>query len=340
MKYSDIWKNARQIMYSGCSVCQKCNGVACKGKVPGIGSKGNGRGFTKCVEFLESVKINIDTIYDYTSVDAGCEFFGQKMKYPIFAAPIGGMAPSYDEAITEKEYVERVVFGMNDAGCMAFTGDGEEIEYMAPLEVIKEAGGRAVPTMKPWGDKKAFERIDLAKKAGACAIANDIDSVAIPLYRVEESYAPPRGVNALKKLVDYAEIPFILKGIMTAEGAQKAVQTGAYGIVVSNHGGRFIEDTPATAEVLPEIRKAVGDKIKIFVDGGIRTGEDIFKCIALGANAVLIGRPFSQAAIGGGREGVKMHAEKLGRELEQVMMMTGCATLSDISVKNIRLKNK
>ena len=98
MKYSDIWKNARQIMYSGCSVCQKCNGVACKGKVPGIGSKGNGRGFTKCVEFLESVKINIDTIYDYTSVDAGCEFFGQKMKYPIFAAPIGGMAPSYDEA--------------------------------------------------------------------------------------------------------------------------------------------------------------------------------------------------------------------------------------------------
>lgn len=338
MNYEDIWKNAREKMSPGCNVCKECNGISCKGKVPGIGAKGEGRGFRECVEYLKNVKINIDTIYDYKEINTECEFFGKKLKYPIFAAPIGGMAPSYGGNLTEEEYVEFIVKGMIDAGCMAFTGDGEEIEYMAPLSVIKSAGGLAVPTMKPWSYEKALKRIDLAKEAGACAIANDIDCVAVPMFREAESYAPPRGVNDIKKLIEYAGIPFILKGIMTPEGALKALEAGAYGIVVSNHGGRFIEDTPATFEMLPEIRSAVGDKLKIFVDGGVRTGEDIFKSIALGADAVLIGRRFSQAAFGGGREGVKMYAEKLGKELEFVMMMTGCESLKDITDKKIRFK--
>ena len=338
MKYNEIWEKARKKMSPGCNVCVKCNGVACKGKVPGIGAKGNGRGFIECVEYLEKVKINIDTIYDFKGIDTECEFFGKKMKYPIFAAPIGGMATSYDENLSEEKYVESVVFGMLDAGCMAFTGDGEEIEYMAPISVIKKAGGCAVPTMKPWPDEKAKARIDLAKEAGACAIANDIDCVAVTLFREMENYAYPRGAAELKKLADYAGIPFILKGVMTPEGALKACEAGAYAIVVSNHGGRFIEDTPATFEMVPEIRKAVGNRIKIFVDGGVRSGEDVFKCLALGADAVLIGRPVSQAAFGGGREGVKMYIQKIGEEFEKTMVMAGCSKLSDISEKNIRIR--
>ena len=86
--------------------------------------------------------------------------------------------------------------------------------------------------------------------------------------------------------------PFILKGIMTVSGAKKALEAGASGIVVSNHGGRVLDQCPATAEVLPAIADAVGGRMTILVDGGIRTGMDVFKALALGADAVLIGRPF------------------------------------------------
>ena len=97
--------------------------------------------------------------------------------------------------------------------------------------------------------------------------------------------------------------PFILKGIMTVKGAEKALEAGAAGIVVSNHGGRVLDQCPATAEVLPAIVDAVGGKMKVFVDGGIRSGMDVFKALALGADAVLIARPFVTMVYGGGRGG-------------------------------------
>ena len=97
--------------------------------------------------------------------------------------------------------------------------------------------------------------------------------------------------------------PFILKGIMTVKGAEKALEAGAAGIIVSNHGGRVLDQCPATAEVLPAIVDAVGGKMKIFVDGGIRSGMDVFKALALGADAVLIARPFVTAVYGGGSGG-------------------------------------
>ena len=106
---------------------------------------------------------------------------------------------------------------------------------------------------------------------------------------------------------------------------------GAAGIIVSNHGGRVLDHTPATASVLPAIAEAVGDRMDILVDGGIRTGHDIFKALALGAKAVLIGRPFVTAVYGGAEEGVAAYAQKLKAELADCMQMTGCATLSDIT---------
>ena len=140
----------------------------------------------------------------------------------------------------------------------------------------------------------------------------------------------PKSVAELREFAQRAEVPFLLKGIMTPEGARKAIEAGAGGIVVSNHGGRVLDHTPATAWVLPEIVDAVEGKIPVFVDGGIRTGYDVFKALALGATAVLIGRPFVTMVYGGGMEGVKAYAAKLRTELCDAMEMTGCASLSDI----------
>jgi isopentenyl diphosphate isomerase/L-lactate dehydrogenase-like FMN-dependent dehydrogenase len=177
----------------------------------------------------------------------------------------------------------------------------------------------------------------MAEEVGAMAVAMDIDSAG--LIHLAKSGKPvfSKTVEELKEIAAYTKLPFIIKGIMSAKVAEKAALTGAYGIVVSNHGGRVLDNTPATCEVLPEIKQAVGDRVKVFVDGGIRTGADVFKALALGADAVLIGRPYAVAAFGGGAEGVRLYTEKLMYELKETMIMTGCADLGDITFDKVRI---
>ena len=157
-------------------------------------------------------------------------------------------------------------------------------------------------------------------------------------YLTDKPYRP-EGVSAeearqlveeLRQIAEKAEKPFILKGIMTVAGAKKALEAGASGIVVSNHGGRVLDQCPATAEVLPAIADAVGGQMTILVDGGIRTGMDVFKALALGADAVLIGRPFVNMVYGGGAEGVQVYVDKLKAELADTMAMCGAHCLADI----------
>lgn len=150
---------------------------------------------------------------------------------------------------------------------------------------------------------------------------------------------PPAGSKSVSELAEIAKmagVPFIVKGVMTAKGALKAHEAGAQAIIVSNHGGRVLDQCPATAEVLPEIAAAVGGKMKIIVDGGIRSGVDIFKALALGADAVVIARPFVTAVFGGGKEGVKVYIEKLAAELQDTMAMCGAANLEEITADMIR----
>ena len=138
-------------------------------------------------------------------------------------------------------------------------------------------------------------------------------------------------------MAESAGVPFILKGIMTVRGAEKAIEAGAAGIVVSNHGGRVLDDCPATAEVLADIVAAVDGRAKILVDGGLRTGNDVFKALALGADGVVIARPFVTAVYGGAQDGVAAYVEKIGAELADTMKMCGAATLADISRDMVRV---
>ena len=123
---------------------------------------------------------------------------------------------------------------------------------------------------------------------------------------------------------------------MTAADARIAVEAGAAGIVLSNHGGRALDHTPGTAAVLPEIAAAVRGEIRIFFDGGVRTGEDVLKVLALGAEAVLVGRPVAVAAIGGGAAGVRLLLEQMAAELKAAMLLTGCAGLAQIGSDVVR----
>ena len=117
---------------------------------------------------------------------------------------------------------------------------------------------------------------------------------------------------------------------MTVKGARKALEAGAAGIVVSNHGGRVQDGVPATAEVLPGIAEAVKGQMAVLVDGGIRTGVDVCKALALGADACILARPYVTAVYGGGAEGVRVLTEKVKTELADTMTMCGVHSLAEI----------
>jgi isopentenyl diphosphate isomerase/L-lactate dehydrogenase-like FMN-dependent dehydrogenase len=134
-------------------------------------------------------------------------------------------------------------------------------------------------------------------------------------------------------------LPVVIEGIMCAKDAQVAVEAGAAAVVVSNHGGRVLDSTPGTADVLEEIVEAVSaSKVMVLTDGGIRTGYDVLKMLALGAKAVLIGRDIVRAAVGARSDGVRLQMEYLQKTLTKAMLMTGCKSLAQIS-SDIVLRN-
>jgi 4-hydroxymandelate oxidase len=143
--------------------------------------------------------------------------------------------------------------------------------------------------------------------------------------------AGPWPMQVWRKTISQTKLPVILKGIMTVQDAKLAAQAGAAGIVVSNHGGRVLDHTSGTADVLPEIVSAVKGEIKVFVDGGVRSGTDVLKMLALGAEAVLVGRPMAVVAVGGGQEGVSLLLNQYAEQLRTAMLYTGCSSLAEIT---------
>jgi 4-hydroxymandelate oxidase len=128
-------------------------------------------------------------------------------------------------------------------------------------------------------------------------------------------------------LLGETQLPVLLKGILHEDDAREAARLGAAGVIVSNHGGRTLDTAPATAAVLPRIAEAVGGSIPLLVDGGIRRGTDVLKAVALGASAVLVGRPYVFALANAGAVGVAHVVRLLRDELEIAMALCGCATL-------------
>lgn len=122
----------------------------------------------------------------------------------------------------------------------------------------------------------------------------------------------------------------VVKGVCRGDDAQKCVEHGAKAIVVSNHGGRQLDTAPATCDVLPRVVDLVGERCEIYVDGGIRRGSDVLKAIALGARAVLIGRPILWGLTVAGEQGAAQVLEIFRRELDEAMLLCGCTKLSDI----------
>ncbi len=332
MNYEEVLKEARACMGDYCKACNVCNGAACRNQIPGPGAKGAGDTAIRNYQKWQEIRVNMDTIHENRPVDTSVELFGRKFRYPFFTGPVGAVNLHYGSKYDDMSYNNVLVEACCQAGIAAFTGDGTDAAVMeSTTAAIRASGGVGVPTVKPWNLDVIREKMELVKQSGAFAVAMDIDAAGLPFLK---NMTPPAGSKTVDELRDIAElagIPFIVKGVMTRKAAMKAKEAGAAAIVVSNHGGRVLDQCPATAEVLEDITAAIGGRMKVLVDGGIRSGVDIFKALAMGADGVLICRPFVTAVYGGGADGVQCYIEKLGAELADTMAMCGAFTLSDIS---------
>ncbi len=315
-----------------CKLCKVCDGRACRNTIPGPGAKGTGDVAIRNFDKWRDVRVNMDTLVEKKQISTDFELFGRSFSAPIFAGPIGAVKMHYSDEYDDRSFNKVLIKACNEAGIAAFTGDGMDDDQMVSgCEAVKEAEGRGIPTIKPWNLEMIKKKIELTKEANAFAVAMDIDAAGLPFLK---NFTPPAGsksVEQLREIVELLDVPFIVKGIMTPKAALKAKEAGASAIVVSNHGGRVLDQCPATAEVLEDIVKAVDGSMKIFVDGGIRTGVDVFKALALGADAVIIARPFVSSVYVGAGEAVKELAEKLKHELEDTMAMCGACSLEEIS---------
>lgn len=332
MTYQEVIEQAKTCIGSYCKACVECNGKVCRNQIPGPGAKGVGDTAIRNYDKWKEIRVNMDTLCENGPVDTSIQLFGREFAYPFFAGPVGAVNLHYGEKYTDITYNDVLVSACAENGIAAFTGDGINPEVMqAATAAIRQVSGNGIPAVKPWNLDTIREKMKLVHEAGAFAVAMDIDAAGLPFLKNMTPPAGGKSVEELGTIIKEAGLPFIVKGIMTVRGAKKAVEAGASAIVVSNHGGRVLDQCPATAEVLEEIANEVKSSVKILVDGGIRSGVDVFKALALGADGVLICRPFVTAVYGGDKDGVQAYIQKLASELQDTMVMCGAHSLSEIT---------
>lgn len=333
LNLEEIKRKAIERFNRSCFVCKDCNGVECRGKVPGMGGIGNGFSFQNNIHSIRQYSILTSYVHQVKKPDLSVQFLGRNLVLPLLIAPITGAKTNMGGGdIEESVLTEDLLMGAMNAGSLGMTGDGASPDrYKVGLSAIRKVEGHGIPIFKPrFLDEQIIFRIKEAEKLGVVAVGIDIDAASFITMKLKNQAVEPKNLNQLKKIISSTKLPFIVKGIMSVKDAKSALKAGAHMLYVSNHGGRVLDGMPGALDVLPAIRKAVGKKVPIIVDGGFREGADIFKGLALGANFVAIGRPAVIAAVGGTAKGLELQIQKWKEELEQTMLLTGCQNIKEI----------
>ena len=329
-----------------CAVYPLCDGNSdriCQreayGKPIGFGGAGSGAGFAANLTALARLKLNTRLVGDHFEPDASFSFFDQALSMPVMGSSTAGIS-RYNHAMGELDFCRAAIRGCREAGVLSWRGDTwfYTPENSPALDALEMEGGYGIPIFKPRAQDVLKGLIERAEKAGCPATGVDLDGCGSTIMARNGQPVFRKSVKDLKELVGFTSLPFIVKGIMTPEDAEACAEAGVRVISVSNHGGRVLDSTPGVAEVLPGIVERIGKKTLITADGGIRTGYDVIKMLALGADAVMLGRDVIRAAVGGGSLGVRLHMERVHGTLKRAMMMTGCSTLSAVSTDILYLR--
>ena len=223
MEYDEVLQAARTWMGPYCKACPVCNGMACRNTVPGPGSKGLGVTFQRNYQKWQEICVQMDTICENRPADTSFDFFGLKLRLPVLAAPVGAMKMHYGDKYDAATYNDLLVSACRKAGILACTGDGIDAGVMdGALRAIGHIGGCGVPTVKPWDRDTVFQKLEAVRKADPVAIAMDIDGAGLPFLQHRTPPAGSKTVAELREIIESAQKPFILKGMMTVGGARQA----------------------------------------------------------------------------------------------------------------------
>ena len=342
MTLEDVRAEAKKKLKGVCVVYRECDGASsnfCQGqsygRPLGIGGAGSGASFRRNSEALEYLRLRMQVVGAHFAPDMTFNFLGKTLTMPVMAASVSGVDSfGGSEVITEGDFCRAVVDGSNAAGTLAWRGDSHNyaLEHSHGIDAIAAGGQGGVKIVKPRAQDEIKAFFEKAEAAGATAVGVDVDGCGS--YMMNKHHKPVfrKTPEDIAELVAATSLPLMIKGIMCPEDAVAAAQAGARGIVVSNHGGRVLDHTPGTAEVLPAIAGALAEHDVVLVaDGGVRTGWDALKMLALGAHGVLIGRDLIRAAVGAGGLGVKLQMQCIQSQLNRAMLMTGCPTLADVT---------
>ncbi|MFX0123380.1 MAG: alpha-hydroxy-acid oxidizing protein [Candidatus Hodarchaeota archaeon] len=342
MTLEDVRKKAKEKLKGVCMVYKDCDGNSTRfcqgqhyGQPLGFGGIGSGASFHNNWLALRKIRLKMKLVEPHFEPDTRFNFFDKKnLSMPIMGASVTGVDSfGGEKVITEREFCQVTVRGCIEAGTIAWRGDTYtySLDNSYGLDAIQEAKSGGVKIVKPREQSVIIDFFKKAEKYGATAVGVDTDGCGSYMMTKHNKPVFKKASQDIRELVDSTTLPVIIKGVMCSEDALAAVNAGASAVVVSNHGGRVLDHTPGTADVLPDIAEALKDKqVMIVVDGGIRTGYDVLKMLALGADAVLIGRDIVRAAVGGGSEGVRLQMDYMRETLKKAMKMTGCSSLNQI----------
>lgn len=331
----EVWKQARERVKAKCRVCPVCDGRACAGDVPGMGGIGSGASFQNNVKAFAALRLNMRVLHKANDPDTTVELWGRRLSMPVLVAPVGSVAANLGSGMADKDYLHSVIKGSLAAGTMASVGDLPALEnFSLSMSSLGAEGRMVVPFIKPWPLSEVEKRLDLAREHGCDVCGMDVDAAGLTILRRAAAPVSAKSPAELEKIVKLAHargFKFIIKGIMTPDEAIIAVRCGADAVLVSNHGGRVLDATPGTAEALPAIAEAVGGQTVIMLDGGVRSGADVLKALALGANFVLICRPVLIAVHGDEENGAFKYLSMIQDELAQAMRLTGCKDVASVT---------
>jgi len=289
---------------------------------------------------FEKIKLKPRVLVDVSIIDTTCEFLGQSFAFPILCAPVG---------LQRLYHADGEIAAVRGAGKANATYIISSYSTTRIEQIADAATGPTWLQVYLQRDREfTKDLIQLAESLGCRAVCVTVDlpvigvrnrmerarfqvpaELSVP-HMMENFTGSPVTWTDIEWLRSITSLPVLLKGIIDPDDAELAIENGASGIVVSNHGARDLDSTPATIDVLPMIAERVDERIPVLVDGGIRRGTDVLKAIALGASAVLIGRPFCYGLAAGGAEGVTRVIDILRNEFEIAMALTGRTSISAI----------
>lgn len=305
---------------------------------------------------FERVRIRPRRLVNVSELDTSIELFGATLPSPILLAPAGNQAQVHDEA------------ELATARAAAAQGHLMIAAHMSnySIEAIRETGAKNWFQLYPSPNREFLLHVaQRAQAAGCTALVLTVDGPGRGNREAERWFAKrrnrgsnrptmqlgnftqfkgPKGIgdptldwNAVAGLREQLELPLLLKGIVTREDARMARRIGVDGVIISNHGGRQEGSGRGTLDVLPEIADELRGRIPLLIDGGIRRGADVFKALALGADAVCIGRPYLWGLGAFGQAGVEKCLQILQSEFSSTLKFAGTPTLADITPQHVWL---